>query len=348
MQKSRFLIILIIFILAACGPAGSNRTTEDSGTTGDSTPAAAEPTEPTTSTELEHINVGVGFIPNIQFSPFYVAQAKGFYADEGLDVALEYGFENDFVTLTATNERQFAVASGDQVILARAQELPIVYVMKWYERFPVGIVALTETGINAPEDLEGKSVGIPGLFGASYVAWRGLIYATGLDESTITVEEIGFAQAEAISQHQVDAAVVYIANEPVQLSKLGQDVNVIEVSDYINLVSNGLVTNETVIKENPDLVQRMVRGTLRGLAYTIANPDEAFEIARQFVPEITDDDASTQRAVLDASIELWRSEQPGMSNPQAWTDSAKFMVETGLIESPVEVDTLYTNEFVEE
>jgi NitT/TauT family transport system substrate-binding protein len=345
MQKSLFLItILIFFLLTACGSGP----TGNSGTTEDTTPAAAEPTNEATSTELEQINIGVGFIPNVQFAPLYVAQAKGFYADEGLDVALEYGYENDFVALTATGERQFSVASGDQVILARAQELPIVYVMKWYERFPVGVTALAESGIDAPEKLEGQTVGIPGLFGASYVAWQGLVYATGLDESTITVEEIGFAQAEAISQNQVDAAVVYIANEPVQLSKLGKNVNVIEVSDYINLVSNGLVTNETVIKENPDLVQRMVRATLRGLAYTIANPDEAFEIARRFVPEITDDDAPTQRAVLDASIELWRSEQPGMSDLEAWSESAQFMVKTGLVETPVEVEALYTNEFVKE
>jgi len=336
MQKLHLLIIILIFfILTACGA------------TGNSTPVAAVPAEATTPTELEHINVGVGFVPNVQFAPFYVAQAKGFYADEGLDVALEYGYENDFVALVAADERQFAVASGDQVILGRAQELPIVYVMKWYERFPVGIAALAESDIDTPEKLEGKSVGIPGLFGASYVAWQGLVYATGLDESTISLKEISFTQAEALSQNQVDAAVIYIANEPVQLTGLGKNINVIEVSDYLNLVSNGLITNETVIKENPDLVRRMVRGSLRGLDYTLANPDEAFKIARQFVPEITDDDAPTQRTVLDASIELWRSEQPGISYPEAWADSAQFMLDTGLIESPVEVDALYTNEFVE-
>jgi NitT/TauT family transport system substrate-binding protein len=339
-KHSLLLTILFILILAACG------------TNAGETPAAVEsvdPTEPSTQTssELEHIDLGVGFIPNVQFAPFYVARAKGFYAEEGLEVDLEHGFEDDFVTLTAQGERQFAIASGDQVILARAQELPVVYVMKWYQRFPVAIMALAELGIDSPEKLNGHSVGIPGLFGASYVAWQSLIYATNLDDTTISLEKIGFVQAEAISQKQVDAAVVYIANEPVQLSQLGMAVDVIEVSDYINLVSNGLITNQTVLRENPGLVERMVRATLRGLEYTIAHPDEAFDIARQAVPEITDDDAPTQRAVLEASIELWRSDQPGMSDPQAWTESAEFMLATGLIETPVDVETLYTNEFVE-
>lgn len=337
-----FLTAFTILTLTACRPtAGSGPATSEPAATATETAAQA-------LTGLQHIELGVGFVPNVQFAPLYVAQAKGFYAEEGLDVALEYGFENDFVALTAQGERQFAIASGDQVILARSQGLPVVYVMKWYQRFPVAVMALAETGINSPEKLEGHSVGIPGLFGASYVAWEALVYAKGLDDSTINLESIGFTQAEAISQGQVDAAVVYIANEPIQLTQAGQEVNVIEVSDYIDLVSNGLITNEPLIRESPDLVRRIVQASLRGVEYTIDHPDEAFAIARQAVPEITDEDAPTQRAVLEASIALWHSDHPGASDPQAWADSVDFMLATGLIESPVDVETLYTNQFVEE
>jgi NitT/TauT family transport system substrate-binding protein len=342
----KFLLLvtaLSVLALTACGPAaGSERATSQP------TQAATETAAAQVPTELKHIDLGVGYIPNVQFAPLYVAQAKGFYAEEGLEVALEYGFENDFVALTAQGERQFAIASGDQVILARAQGLPVVYVMKWYQQFPVGIMSLSKMGIDSPLKLAGHSVGIPVLSGASYVGWKGLVYATGLDESVIRLEVIGFTQAEAVSQGQVDAAVIYIANEPVQLTQAGMEVNVIKVSDYIDLVSNGIITNETLIRENPDLVRRMVRASLRGLEYTIAHPDEAFAIARQAVPEITDEDVPTQQAVLEASIALWRSDHPGLSDPQAWSDSAAFMLATGLIESPVDVEKLYTNQFVEE
>lgn len=336
-----FLPILLIVLLTACGSAANSPLAV----------ATAQPVPTTetlapTSVALEHINLGVGYIPNVQFAPFYVAQSKGFYTAEGLEVDLEYGLENDFVTLTAQGERDFAVASGDQVILARAQDLPVVYVMKWYERFPVGVMALAETGIDTPQKLNGHSVGIPGLFGASYVGWQALVYAAKLDPAKINLEQIGFTQAEAIIQKKVDAAVIYVANEPVQLTRLGYQVDVIQVSDYIDLVSNGLITNEKVIQEKPDLVRRLVQATLRGLEYTIAHPDEAFAIVRQSVREITDKDAPTQRAVLDASIKLWRSDQPGISDPTAWATSVKFMQETGLIQAPVNVDTLYTNEFV--
>ncbi|MDX1523815.1 MAG: ABC transporter substrate-binding protein, partial [Anaerolineae bacterium] len=165
-------------------------------------------------------------------------------------------------------------------------------------------------------------------------------------KSEITVEEIGFTQAAAVSENQVDAAMVYIANEPIQLTQAGQEVNVIEVSDFIDLVSNGLVTNQKTIDENPELVGRMVRALLKGVAYTIDHPDEAFDLSREFIPDMTDEDAPTQKLVLDASIDLWRSENPGVSSVQAWQDSADFMLKTGLIEEAVEVEKLFTNQFV--
>ncbi len=309
-------------------------------------PKPAPTTESVSPQTLTHIDLGVGFVPNIQFAPFYVAQAKGFYAEEGLDVSLEHGFENDFVALTAQGERQFAIASGDQVILARAQGLPVVYVMKWYEKYPVGVAALADSGIKTPADLNGRTVGIPGRFGASFVAWKGLAYAAGVDETSVNLQEIGFTQAEALSQGTVDAAVVYLANEPVQLTAEGKSVSVIQVSDYLNLVSNGIVTNEKLIAENPELVAKMVRASLKGLQYTIEHPDEAFDLSRQFIPDMTDADAPTQKKVLEASIELWKSDHLGVSDPQAWVDSVTFMHQSGLIETDVNPDEMFTNRFV--
>ncbi len=331
-MKSRWTLLLLLTIaigLVACGTST----------------ATVPPTQE--AKELRHVRLGVGFIPNVQFAPFYVAQSKGFFADEGLEVEIEYGYENDFVALAAQGEREFAIASGDQIILARAQGLPITYVMKWYQRYPVALMIPTSAGVSKPDELVGKKVGLPGFFGASFIGWKALVYAAGLDEQAITVEEIGFTQAAAVQQGLVDAAVVYIANEPIQLRHEGLEVYVIEVSDYIDLVSNGLVVGDQLMADDPELIRRMVRAILRGLNDTIANPAEAFAIARQVVPEITDEAAPIQRQVLEASIELWKSDQPGVSSAQAWQDSVDFMTKTGLLEKPIEVEQLYTNQFVE-
>jgi NitT/TauT family transport system substrate-binding protein len=291
--------------------------------------------------------LGVGFIPNVQFAPLYVAQKKGFYADEGLEVEIEYGFEDDFVALAAQGEREFAIASGDQVILARAQGLPITYVLKWYERYPVGLMIPSDQGISEPISLQGKKIGLPGFFGASFIGWKALVYAAGIDEANLQLEDIGFTQAAAVQQGVVDAAMVYVTNEPIQLRNEGLEVEVIQVSDYIDLVSNGLVVGDKLLADEPELVQRMARATLKGLSHTIENPDEAFTIVREIIPEMSDEDAPAQRQVLEASIELWRSDAPGMSSPEAWQESVDFMKAMGLLEEEVEVESLFTNKFVE-
>ncbi len=310
---------------------------------------AAPATASTQSEALRPVTLGLGFIPNVQFAPYYVAQQKGYYAQEGLDVSLEHGFENDFVTLAAQGERDFAVASGDQVILARAQGLPITYVMKWYQRYPVALMLGPDDTVSNPAEIAGKSIGLPGLFGASFVGWKALVYSAGIDESAVNVEEIGFTQAAAVQQGAVDGAMVYIANEPIQLRSQGLNVSVIEVSDYISLVSNGLIVGNKLLTEEPELVKKVVRATLRGLMDTIANPEEAFEIARQMVPEMTDEEAPIQRQVLDASIELWRTDTPGLSSLADWQESLEFMQAAGLLSADTDLtaDSLFTNDFVE-
>jgi len=303
-------------------------------------------TDSATAKKLNKVRIGVPYIPNVQFTPLYVAQKKGFYAEEGLDVTIEYGFEHDFVALAAQGKREFAVASGDQVIMARANGLPITFVLQWYQRYPVALMIPESKNLRSLSDLSGKTVGLPGFFGASYVGWKALVFAAGINERAVNVKEIGFTQAAAVQQGLVDAAVVYIANEPIQLRNAGIPVQVIQVSDYINLVSNGLVVGDKMIRTRPKVVRSMVQATQKAIIYSIEHPDEAFRISRSVIPEITDSKAPVQRQVLEVSIELWKGREIGRSSRQAWQDSVDFMKKTGLINKKVAVDELFTNRFI--
>ncbi len=222
---------------------------------------------------LTKIRVPMGYIANVQYAPFYVAADKGYFAEEGLDIEFDYRYETDGMKLVGAGELPFAVVSGEQVPLARAQGLPVVYVMHWWQKFAVAVASLADKNIKTPADLVGKSVGLPGFFGASYIGWRGLLEQAGLKESDVKVQDIGFTQAAALQQGKVDAAVVYINNEPIQLRAAGLDVNVIPVSDYLSLVANGIITNEKTIQENPQLVRSFVRALLRGLKDALDDPD---------------------------------------------------------------------------
>jgi len=304
------------------------------------------PTAGSDEGELTTIRLPMGFIPNVQFAPYYVGVEKGYFREAGIEIEFDYSYETDGITLVGSNNLQFSIASAEQILLARAQGLPVVYVMNWWQGYPVGVVAKSEQGIKTPQDLAGKRVGIPGTFGASYVGLRALLTAAGLTESDITLDSIGFNAVEAIATNQVQASVIYVNNEPIQLQAQGYDVDVIRVNDYVQLSSNGLVTNETTIAENPELVRAMVRAILRSIEFSLNNPDETFEICKKYVENLAQADQEVQKAVLEASIEFWRNDPLGYSDPVAWENMQEVLLEMNLLTQPLELEKAFTNEFI--
>ncbi len=326
MKKQYFLapaLLIVALLVSACGSA-----------------ADSQPDQETVA-----VTLAMGFIPNIQFAPFYVADQRGYFAEEGIEITFESMFEDQSVPLVGTNELQFAIVSAEQVILARAQGLPVVYVAKWWDKFPIAIVAKTEAGIDSPVDLAGRTVGLPGLYGASYIGLRALLNTQGLGEADINLETIDFTQVQSLATDTVEAVVVYANNEPIQLTSQGYEISIINVSDYVNLASNGLVANETVIGEQPELVRAMARAMLRGLADVIADPDAAYQVALEYVETLSADD-TVQPDVLLASIEMWRTERPGASDLAAWEATQEVLLSMGMLAEPIDLDTAFTNEFI--
>jgi NitT/TauT family transport system substrate-binding protein len=290
----------------------------------------------------------MGYIPNVQYAPFYMAVERGYFRDEGLVIDFDYSYETDGVQLVGAGELPFTLASGEQVLLARAQGLPVVYVMNWWNDFPVAVVAPASSGIRKPADLAGKRVGIPMLSGASYIGYRALLDAAGLAPDVARLDVIGFTQVEAMLAGTVDAAVVYENNEPFQIEAQGMPVTVIPVSDYVSLASNGLVTNEATLQSDPELVRAVLRAVMHGLQDVLADPDAAFEVCTKYVEGLAEADQDVQRKVLDASIRLWSPEPLGVSEPEAWENMAKVLRQMGLIQSPLDVGQAYTNDYLPE
>lgn len=321
MKRTLFIAVFFVLALTACQPA--------------STPAP-----------MQAIRLPMGYIPNVQYAPYYVAVEKGYFADAGIEITFDYSFETDGVALVGANETQFALVSGEQVLLARAQGVPVVNVVAWYQDYPVAVVAKAETGITTPADLAGKKVGLPGLFGASYIGLRALLNTAGISESDLTLDSIGFNQVEALAADQEQAVVGYFSNEPIQLRAQGYDVNEIRVADYVSLASNGIISNEETIANHPELVRGMVQAFLRGLSDTIANPDEAFEISKKYVENLAEADQTVQKEVLTASIDFWKADTLGYSDPTAWENMQTVLLDMGLLTTPLDLTKAFTNDFI--
>ena len=326
MKSRRAWFSLILVLIAAC--------------------SASQGAPDPTPTELDHIRLPMGFIPNVQYAPFYMAVEQEYFQDNGIEIEFDYSFETDGVVLVGAEDLQFALVSGEQVLLARAQDLPVVYVYGWWQDYPVGVAAKVEEEIQSPEDLAGKRIGLPGLFGASYIGLRALLNKAGLEEDDVILDSIGFNQVEALATDQEQAVVIYVNNEPIQLAALGYDIDLIRVADYTQLASNGLITNEATIADNPDLVRRMTQAISRGLVDVLTDPDRAFEVSKKYVENLDQADQAIQREVLEATIAFWRAEQLGYTAPQAWENMQSILLDMGLLTQPLDLKQAYTNEFI--
>src|SRR5512140_134738 len=191
MRKIAHVTLLVLLILTACGKK----------------PAA----------NLTPVRLPLGYIPNVQFAPLYVAVEKGYFAKAGIQITFDYSMETDITALVGADQIQFGVVSGEQVLLARAKGLPVVYVAAWYQQYPVSVAAEASQNIKAPADLRGKTIGLPGTYGANYIGLRALLHAGGLGESDVKLDSIGYTQVEALATDRDQAVSVYANNEPIQL-----------------------------------------------------------------------------------------------------------------------------------
>lgn len=366
------LIILVSGLLAACSaptvPAQSSApTTSTQSSTTPSVSASAAATATTATTDATTsapaattatgetqggtvVRVGMGYIPDVQFAPWYVAQAKGYYAAEGLNVSFVHGSIQDKLVQTAQGQITFMNASGDEILQARSQGIPIKSVFQTEQQAPVAIFAKQTSGITKPQDLRGKTIGVPGRYGASYYGLLGVLASAGLREQDVTVKEVGFTQADAVRSDAVQAAVGYANNEPLVLAAQGVPVNVLRVSDYFSLVGNNVVASDKLIGADPELVRRFVRATARGLQDTLNNPDEAFNLVLQnnFIPEMTVEQRPRELQKLKETLRLW---QPvaghglGYADPAKWQTLYTFLHDNKLLEGNLDVNTAFTNDF---
>lgn len=259
--------------------------------------------------DLEDITFFMTFVPNVQFAQMYVGIEKGYFADAGYNLTLEYGNEPDGVELIALGERQYGLIAGEQVIVARANERPVVSVYEWWQQYPIVIVTAAEGDINAPGDLAGQTVGVPGRFGATYSGLIAFLNANDLTEADIDLQEIGFNAPEVVCVGGVEAAAVYGNNEPLQIAQRAaagdceavNEVAVFPVADYADLVSNGLVTSEDMIANQPERVAAMVAAFNQAVQDVINNPFEAYLLSAPYIDNLPLSDEF--RAVLEAAAD---------------------------------------------
>src|SRR5216684_3522401 len=356
------LFVVLSVMLAACGggsSSNSNGSTSSAGCKTSNHGSVALSSEPATTqlasfseayahtarsaTPLKDVSIGFGYIPDIQFSPFYVAQSKGYYQAAGLNVTFHHGFVNDVIVSMVKGNDTFVLATGDEELVARSKNLPVVDVATIYQRYPVSLIVPASSSICTLADIKGHTIGEPGLFGATHIGLLALLNHVHLSTSDVHLESIGFTQVTALLTHKVDAVVGYSNNEPLQLRKEGLQVRTFDVSDYQPLVSNGIITTGSTLQNEPGVVRGFVQATIMGLKDVIANPAAAVQISKNYIQGMNVDSAMSE---LQATIPIWEGDGHtalGYNDSATWQATEQFLVAQKIIPSVQDLSQAYTN-----
>jgi putative riboflavin transport system substrate-binding protein len=313
-------------------------------------PAAPPPAQPP---PVMKIQVALGFVPSVQSAPFYLAQDRGYYAAEGLDVELKYGTIQNLLQSVSSGEIAFASASGDSLMPQRQQGVAVTYVLTFWNRNPIGALGLAGNNtppLRTPADLKGKSVGVSAPNSSTDFGLKALLRSANLADSDVNLVAIGTTEVEALVQKRIDVAMTFLPNESAQMKSLDLQVETIAVSDYLNMVAPGFVAGDKLIKEHPEVVQKFVNATLRGLRDALESPGDAFESSLKRMPELSVDNQPLQRDVLTATLQYYapvQGRRTGASDPDAWVKTQDFMQSIGVIDHLIEPKDYYTNTFAD-
>ena len=331
------LVAIAVLLVAGCGGAPSNAP-------GSSLPSGAPPARTA-------LTVGLGYIPSIQFAPFYLADQAGYYRDAGLDVTFQNKIDPDLVTLVGQGSIDIGLADGTSVIPAASQGIPVQYIATIYRDFPSIVFAKATSGIRSAADLKGRKIGIPGRYGSSWVMLQALLGSAGLKATDVKIVEYPlYGQGAAVQQGAVDAATGFSNNEPVQLQLAGFEPTILHVDSIVALPGPGLISSRTTLSTKGAAIAAFVAATLRAMNDIAANPKLGLDATIKVVPEAAADPA-TQAAILDATIRAWKGSAPGAPamgsiDAAGWAASVAFMTTLGLVANPVTVSDLIRSDML--
>ncbi len=332
----RRTLLTAALALAAAGCAGPSTTS--------GSPAASG------SAPTSRAVIGLSYIPNVQFAPFYVGVNDKLFDPVPAQVSLRHhgATEGLFNALTSGAE-DFLVAAGSEAMQARAEGVDVIAVGAYYKSFPVQVLALDSSPVQALADLKGRRLGVPGRYGESWLAAQVALNTAGLTEADVTIVEVGYTQVAALTTKKVDAIVGFRTNELIQLRASGAEPRALPVAPgTIPLVSTCLLTSSAYAKAHPEVVRQVVAATAKAIEATASDQSAAVDISAKQIPGWTASARPNAEAVLAATVELMALTggrfQPALDADQ-WQAMATFLERQKLIGKPVAAADAFSNAY---
>ena len=294
----------------------------------------------------DEVTVQLQWFHGAEFAGFYAADQNGYYAEEGLKVDLLPRSKpgSDLITPVVDEGITFGLSSGAGLLSARSEDRPVTAIAVIYRRNPLVFMTLADSGISRPQDFPGHTMRKQG--GPGNATFSSIMKRLDLEPDSVLKIDTGFDLAPFLSR-EVDIWPGYLTDQVLDIRARGLEVNLIMPDDYgVHLYADTLFTSEQMIQENPDLVLRFLRATLRGWRWAVENPEDVGRLVLKFDPAA---DEAHQRDVMLASLPLIHTgeDQVGWMRADLWDGMHQILLEHGILDEVVDLDKVYTMEFLQ-
>ena len=300
---------------------------------------------------LKPVNMTLDWIyegPNLGF---LVAQDQGFYREAGLDVTITAGKgSGNTAQLVANKATQIGFADGYAASNGIAKGMDIKTVASVYRGNPSAIMVLEDSPIKTPKDLEGRTLAMIAGSG-QFQQWPAFVKGAGLDPAKINIVNLAPPSlGPALINGQVDAIGGYVQSYVPIIEIRGQKKSrSFWFSDYgVNVVSNGIIVHQDLIKSEPELIRAFVPASIKGFLYGRQHPDEAAATVKKYSETV---DVAVIKREFEVSWKTWvtpntKGKPLGWGAEADWDSAISVLKQYGGVTAPLETSRLYTNDFV--
>ncbi|GKY89394.1 ABC transporter substrate-binding protein [Sinisalibacter aestuarii] len=288
------------------------------------------------------------FLP--AFAPFQLALGKGYFADANLDVTFQVGKGGaDVATQVALGNADLGGGIGDTPIIVRANGLPIRGVALLGGRGLTQLAWRTDSGITGPEDFAGKSIGVLAFQDTTYYNLLGVLASVGLSADDVDIQAVG---SGGIIQLSIAGNLDGLSGVPEWIAAIegaGVEMDQMPVDTVFPAMAQAIFASDETIAERPEIVEGFVGAVLQGIRDIVADPAQAAKDYVGFVPQHagTEDQIEAIMRSYAALIYPEGENQPlGAFDPERIAAVQAFYVESGIVQTAVPVDELYTNDFI--
>ena len=283
------------------------------------------------------------------FAPWVIAKQLGYYKDAGYDVNFITAKGGvDVAKQVGAGNAPVGVALGDAPIIVRGNGVPVKVVGLMGGGALSVVVARGDRGIHTLADLRGHTITVMSYQEANYYAILGVLARQGMGKNDANVQAVGPAGVVSLVAAGKADACVCTPDWEIDLRNLLPGTVSIPTVDSFPTMAQAVVASDTVIAKQPALVRAMVQATLKGMQYVIADPVAAANVYAQAVPDFAEKHDWLVAVLTNYRDRTYKGQAvPGAVDPARMAMLQDFYVQQQIVPQAQNLDTLYTNQFVQ-